>query len=332
MTPPRHFASLKAVCVLFWFAPAIAIAGPLNVNSAQHYLNPENIKQTDFGKLIYVSGIVLKSDNAEFGGYSGLLVSADGKRLLAVSDKGHLLSATLIYKDGKLDGVAGAEISPLLDEAGRSLVQKGNADSESLTAERPGDLSGPVYVSFERNHRVLRYGSLTSGNNARPELLAMPSMLRNAPSNGGVEAFERRKDGTMIALTEQWLDDAGNHIGWMIGPDGSEEIRLRTQGLFHPTDLEFLPNGDLLILERRFTLAGGPGMQIRRIKAATIQPGAILDGEVLINLTAKYGIDNMEGLAMHQNATGGTELLIISDDNFSRLQKTVLLQFLLPPD
>ena len=323
---------LLGICFPLWLAPVVANAEPLNVKSSAHYLNPEDIKQTEFGKLIYVSGIVLKSDNAAFGGYSGLLVSADGQRLLAVSDKGHWLSAELIFKDGKLSGISGVEISPLLDEAGRSLVQKGNADSESLTAERPGDLLGPVYVSFERNHRVLRYGPGKSGIYAKPELVTMPPMLRNAPSNGGIEAFEWRKDGTMIALTEQWLDDAGNHIGWMIGQSGSEEIRLRTQGRFHPTDLEFLPNGDLLILERRFTLAGGPGMQIRRVAAATIQPGAILDGEVLINLTAKYGIDNMEGLAVRQNATGGTELLIISDDNFSRLQKTVLLQFLLPPD
>lgn len=332
MTQPRHFTWLKVVCLFFCFAPAVANAAPVNVNSAHHYLNPENTKQTGFGKLIYVSGIVLKSDNAEFGGYSGLLVSADGKRLLAVSDKGHLLSAALVYKDGKLDTVTGAEISPLLDEAGRSLMQKRNADSESLTAERPGDLSGPVYVSFERNHRVLRYGSVNSGINARPHLVDMPSMLRNAPPNGGIEAFERRNDGTLIALTEQWLDKSGNHIGWMIGPNGGKEIRLRSQGLLHPTDLEFLPNGDLLILERRFTMVGGPGMQIRRIKAATILPGAILDGDVLINLTARYGIDNMEGLVARQNDSGDTELLIISDDNFSRLQKTVLLQFLLPPD
>lgn len=308
------------------------MAEPIEVRSSYHYLDAEHPQQSKFGKLIYVSGMVLKSDSADFGGYSGLLISADGQRMLAVSDQGHWLSAGLTYADEKLSGVTGAEITPLLDEAGNSLHGKANADSESLTAERPGELAGPVYVSFERNHRVMRYALDTGGFNARPEIIAMPPQLRAAPDNGGIEALAHSKAGGLIALSEKFLDRDGNHIGWMVGPDRAQEIRLRTEGLFHPTDLAFLPNGDLLVLERRFTVAGGPGMQIRRVRADSVQSGAALDGEVLINLTAKYGIDNMEGLAARANAAGGVELYIISDDNFNPLQKTVLLQFLLPGD
>ena len=37
----------------------------------------------------------------------------------------------------------------------------------------------------------------------------------------------------------------------------------------------------------------------------------------------------MEGLAVHRNAQGEIVLTLISDDNFSPLQRTLLLQFAL---
>jgi hypothetical protein len=42
-----------------------------------------------------------------------------------------------------------------------------------------------------------------------------------------------------------------------------------------------------------------------------------------------HQIDNMEGLAVHRASDGAIVLTLISDDNFSPLQRTVLLQFTL---
>jgi hypothetical protein len=69
-------------------------------------------------------------------------------------------------------------------------------------------------------------------------------------------------------------------------------------------------------------------MRIRRIPGASLKPGALLDGPVLIEADLGQEIDNMEGLAVHQEA-GRTVLTLISDDNFSFLQRTVLLEFVL---
>ena len=38
-------------------------------------------------------------------------------------------------------------------------------------------------------------------------------------------------------------------------------------------------------------------------------------------------IDNMEGLSVHRTAAGELVLTLVSDDNFSPLQRTILLQF-----
>ena len=60
-----------------------------------------------------------------------------------------------------------------------------------------------------------------------------------------------------------------------------------------------------------------------------LKPGAIVDGEILIDVDFAYEIDNMEGIAVHRNAAGETILTLISDDNFNPLQRTILLRFAL---
>jgi hypothetical protein len=40
----------------------------------------------------------------------------------------------------------------------------------------------------------------------------------------------------------------------------------------------------------------------------------------------------MEGIDAHQDAAGDTVLTMVSDDNFSMLQRTLLLQFTLVDD
>ncbi len=69
-------------------------------------------------------------------------------------------------------------------------------------------------------------------------------------------------------------------------------------------------------------------MRIRRIRAwRGIKPGALVDGTPLIVADLAYQIDNMEGIGVSRDAHGDTILTLVSDDNFSVLQRTLLLQF-----
>jgi hypothetical protein len=70
-------------------------------------------------------------------------------------------------------------------------------------------------------------------------------------------------------------------------------------------------------------------MRIRRVPLAQVKPDALVDGPALINADGAVQIDNMEALAVHRNAAGETVLTLVSDDNFSTLQRTLLLQFTL---
>ena len=90
-----------------------------------------------------------------------------------------------------------------------------------------------------------------------------------------------------------------------------------------------LTSGDLLILERKFSIMKGVGIRIRRIPLASVNPEALIDGPTIFEVDLSYEIDNMEGIDAHVTEDGDTVLTMISDDNFSMIQRTLLLQFTL---
>jgi hypothetical protein len=73
-------------------------------------------------------------------------------------------------------------------------------------------------------------------------------------------------------------------------------------------------------------------MRLRRVPLAGLKDGALVDGPVLATADMGYQIDNMEGIGVHRNAQGETILTLVSDDNFSPLQRSLLLQFALVAD
>ena len=83
----------------------------------------------------------------------------------------------------------------------------------------------------------------------------------------------------------------------------------------------------MILLERRFTLLGGLSARLRRIPLAAIQPGALLDGIEIAELRPPLTLDNFEGVAVHQLSDGTTRITLLSDDNFSPLQRSLIVQF-----
>jgi hypothetical protein len=113
--------------------------------------------------------------------------------------------------------------------------------------------------------------------------------------------------------------------------DGNRVTRFSVQRSddFDVSDCTILPPADLLLLERSFSPLRGIGMRIRRIPLASIKSDSVIDGKVLIVADLGFQIDNMEGIAVHRNAAGETILTLVSDDNFSFIQRNLLLQFAL---
>jgi hypothetical protein len=297
---------------------------PLTIKSNTLPFSTGEEAKSTVGKLVHRGTLRLTSEDKDFGGISGLIVSDDGTQFLAITDSSHWLTGELRYRDGRLAGVTGVEIAPLMAPDGTALSGK-DGDAEGLT----GSLDGDVYVSFERDHRIWRYPFGEGGLGAKPSAVATPAELKRAPGNSGLEGIALLSDGRLLALSEAFHDDEGNIRGWLLRPGNDPAaLTLKRRMPFDLTDVRQLSNGDVLTLERRFSRSGGVGFEMRRVPADKVAPGEVLDGDVVADVGMNFMIDNMEGLSVRKGADGETLVYVISDDNFNTpLQQTLLMMF-----
>ena len=310
-----------------------AVAAPVSVEvnaRAIPNFEPRDRARTRFGSLDYRSGLVLTSRYRGFGGLSGIRLDARGEHFLAVSDQGGWFTGRIRYASGKLAGLDDVEAAPLLGAEGRPITEKHLWwDSESIA--RDGNL---VYVGLERVNQILRYDFSKGGVRARGEVMPVPADVRKLPYNKGLEALVavpkgQPLAGTLIAFSERGLDADGNLVAFLIGGPSPGQFSVRRTEKYDISDAVLLPSGELLILERKFSWFTGVNIRIRSIPLKSIAPGVLVDGPMLFAADLGHEIDNMEGIDAHVTAEGETVLTLVSDDNFSMLQRTLLLQFTL---
>jgi len=321
---------IALICALF---PLISFPRPLAAQTTSNDIHvevvpievdPERPERKGFGALTLLSAFHLESKDKHFGGISGLAVGKDGK-LYAVSDRGYWLSAKMVVdKNGALTNLVDWQIAPILTAA-KTPVTGRLRDAEALAQTRDGSF----LVGFEGAHRIWRYSAPPNTLTSTPIAVPIPSAIARAPSNGGIEGLAILPDGRLLILTEQFQNPDGSFKGWLLDQDQSAELSYLPADGFLITDCAALDNGDVLVLERRYVPFAILSVRVTRVDAKNIQPGAKLTGRELLKLEQPLAAENFEGMAVQQT-TAGTMIFIVSDDNFSPFQQTLLLQFLLP--
>lgn len=285
------------------------------------------------GKLVYRGGISVVPKDDRFGGLSAFKVSADGSRFASVSDTGNWTTGALQYdKDGNLTGVSDVFVAPLLGAEGQSLFGKQEGDAESLAFDDPFELSGDAYVGFERDHRVLRYGGFdVDGVKAKGDPIKLPDAVKQLANNEGLEVLASLGDGRLVAMAEQGpKGDDDDSPAWVVNTQTGEAVSFTVKRVlpYALTDATLLPDGRVLVLERRFSPTTGPGAELRAFDPKSFTEGATVEGDLVAVLFAGVTVDNMEGLASRKTADGKTLIYIVSDDNFQRpLQRTLIMMF-----
>lgn len=314
-------------------AAARKLEAPREVEVAANRVlwNPEDRRETHTGEFEIMNALELTSDDPAFGGFSALALAPDGASFLALSDQGVWAQGRLTFDDkGRLTGMSDLRLSPVLDPDGNTLDTQNDWDSESLAILAPaadGSAFGLLAVGFEHDHRIWLYDFGKDGPNARATPLAVDLPWERFEKNGGLESLVTLPAERLLAITEDAPEGADNPAAYLIdlSDNSFTSLEIAYDAPHGVTDAVRLVDGDLLILERRFNPVAGVGMQMRRLAAADIAPGATLDGETLIDVGNRYSIDNMEGIAVRETDQG-TELIVIADDNFNSLQRTMLLQ------
>ncbi len=291
--------------------------------------DPRDSSHVRFGWLQFRSGLVLTSSFPGFGGLSGLRLDAKGERFISFSDKGTWFTGRIVYRNGGMTGLEDVEAAPMLGPDGRPITSRGWFDSESIALD-----GSYVYIGLERVNEVLRFDFANGFTRAPGEVVKMPPAVKSLPYNKGLEALIMVPGGlplagTLLAFSERGLDAAGNLIAFLVGGPTPGQFSVRRTDRFDISDATLLPSGQLLMLERKLSFSSGLGIRIRRIPLAAVAPGAVVDGPVIFTADLGEEIDNMEGIDAFVTPQGDTVLTMVSDDNFSFLERTLLLQFTL---
>lgn len=322
-----------AVALLALLAgPAVAEPATVTAVRLTQFENAGIGEQTQ--GLIFRGGIELRSPTDTFGGLSAIGFTGPAGKLVMVSDRGNFVSGELIYDDaGAPLSLVGVDIAPIQNSKGADLPRAFARDAEALAIiERPGNKS-VVRVGFENLTRVADF-HLENGVPSGPAFdVVIPDWLTATRTNESLEAVcvappASPIAGSTLLLTEGVIDNDGAHSGWLLGKNDRGPMSYRSGNATDPTDCAFLPNGDLLVLERGVVLVNFAARLVR-IKAADVRPGTEMHGEVLFEAVGG-DLDNMEGLAVHRTQAGETRITIVSDNNFNDWERSLLLEFSLP--
>lgn len=260
-----------------------------------------------------VEGWQLESTDPRFGGLSGLLVERG--RLLVVSDRGWLWTADR----------AGSNAAEFLASSWR--VRELRLDGRRPDAEALAlDAEGRLVVAAEGRHRIARIAVAPVGSAAELVPMPLPAQLSELPANQGIEALATLPDGRLLAIAEAGSNDL--HPAAILGGGPSVDLAYRSAPGFAPTGADRSGRW-LFVLERSFSPLRGfrariTATPIERIDefSPVIEPGI-----EVARLTGPGSVDNLEGIAAEpMDDADGVRLWLVSDDNFSALQRTLLIR------
>jgi hypothetical protein len=270
------------------------------------------------GGLGFLGGWALTSDSSRFGGLSSLHI--EGNAVTALSDGGTLFRFAL--PDGR--GSEPLRIDPLGAGPGPA-TRKSNRDTESMVVLGPW-----LWAGFEKHNMIWRYRRSDLGASAS----ARPALMREWRANSGAEGMTRLGDGRFLVFCEGPSNNAPLSDAILFDGDPADPrtpatlLHYRRVPGYRVSDATALPDGRLLILNRRFEWLEGFSLAVTIADGRALRPGAIIERREIARLQAPLTVDNMEGVSVTVE-NGRTIVWLVSDDNFFPLQRTLLLKFVL---
>ena len=276
------------------------------------------------GALDYLGGIEIESPDRAFGGFSALHVRGD--RFLLMSDGGGLVRFAM-GADWRIRDASFSDIG----QGPRTGWDKRDRDSESLVVD---PATGTHWVGFENVNAIWRYDRAMTRSTGRTQSATMQNWSRN----GGPEAMVRLADGRFIILSESAGRGApeGSYHAVLFTSDPVDpraravRFHYRPPSGFNATDAAQLPDGRLIVVNRRVTFPGGFEAALTVIDPANIGRGAVVEGQEIARfpggLRSGFGRDNFEAVSVVREGDD-TILWLATDNNMQWPQRSLLLKF-----
>jgi len=258
------------------------------------HFQPVNFDPAGFAPLRLVGAWEVEVDDPRFGGVSA--VAVDHGRLLALTDSGTLIQLPM-------PGGGQEAIVRDLPAGPANSGSKINRDSEALARDPAGR---GWWVAFEQWHQLWLYDPGFSR-----ALIRIDFGRHRWSDNKGIEAMIAADDGLLIfpERGEEWLRIRGDSMeaGRLVSPYGylSDGVRI--------------PDGTILLVTREM----GPAGLAKRL--VTVEPegsSKTLRSLARLELGA---LDNVEAIASEPGTNGAIRLWCMTDNDFRRGQRTLLV-------
>ena len=264
--------------------------------------------------VTFAHGWSLTSGNENFGGLSGLETLPDGN-LLTVSDIGAFVWIGLSGSEPNGTG----KLAYMLGPDGKQLSGKSQGDAEGLALR-----DGLALVSFERDHRIEAFDLQDCGADARAAHVArLPFEVSGKPigENQGAEALSILPAGTLKFGLESLFG----------GPSPLGIVLANGDGLL-TGEMAANPGGYSLVgLDETVDASGKPVTVTLYRSYDPIRGNRNIvtwsTSKLQIELKRPMLVDNFEGVAAEFIDSDTLRIWLISDNNFSARQQTLLYAF-----
>jgi hypothetical protein len=264
------------------------------------------------GELRLLGAWTLTATTPEFGGISAAV--PEGDRLWLLSDRCRLFELT--WRQPPPDRPAKL---PIL--AQRELA---HADGRPLDSEAMLLLPGGGLVVADEGCGCLVSFAAGAARPSGPPRPVAGLGGGGGELNQGIEALAGLPDGALLAIGEAEDGGADRHRAvTMSGRDARTRYYRAAPG-FRPTDAA-VSGPYLFVLERRVSLLGGWQSRLVALPRERLDSEDSLAGRELAILSGPRIGENHEALAVLRDGGAGYRFLIVADDNFSPLQRTLLV-------
>ena len=291
--------NILIILILFWMVPTLKA----------------DVKSWTLEQVGFLN---IDRNEKNYGGFSGLVIQDEGSEALILTDKSFFF--VLKFQRNDDDNLMGYS----LIRKGRILSSKGehlngrNTDSESIVIGENNN----YYISFESNHRIMMHTKIEG----KGVFIPKHPMFRKLSVNKGIEALAIDNEDRLIAIPEKPPLGLSDIPIFRLQNNKWEIIKyLKIMDDFLVTDAEFLPDGLLLILERKFSWTQGFKTRFRLISLNNFDNRK----PITVFTSTANQFDNLEGMALWKDKKGAIRILTVSDDNFHPLQQSEIREFFL---
>lgn len=273
-------------------------------------------------------GAVRLRTNSEAGvhitGISSLAWDQDEGLLYGVTDNAHLHHLRPIFNNGKLAAVDLVATYRLHNKHGKRLKGKQRDSEGAFVINADNGIQGDsgLIVSFEKVPQIIRF--TPRGKMVEPYTL--PPILTHVKNyrtaNQMLEAVTLHPEKGVLTIAQRPMKGRKNQRLYALNGEGWEYHMEKHKGN-GVTAMEALPDGRILFMERAWHSLLSP--LIVTLKEGRFTAEGKLELRIIATLNSSKGwvLDNFEGLTRHKDQ----KFFMISDDNDSLLQRTLLFYF-----